>query len=895
MNKPEQTSKNDPPRWMLQLLRWFCPEHLLESVEGDLIEEYEDNLTSASSPSDLRKANWNFLLGIIRFFRPGIILRNKFSPTVMSTIMLSNYCKVAVRNISRSKMYSFINAFGLSIAIGLGTLIYLFIQDEKSFDQFHQKKEQILRLYNTSLDRDKLAKKDPHPYSSSAWLPAKLGEVLLEELPEVKNMTRWNHGWNATVHVDEKIFKKSVSFADSGFFNMFSFPIVHGGNANPLKNKTDVVLSAAVATQLFGDENPVGKMISVDVEGAQLYTISAVLEPSPANSSIQYEIIVPMENQPWFSHNREQWGSFSYPTFVEVAPETNLTQFQTKMDALMNQHMGKKISSWWENQKLPDGAVPLRFNFDKITEIHQNNAVSWDKVSDPKYSWILGGIGVLILFIAVINYINLSLTTSAKRRIEVGVRKTIGATRKQLISQFSAESLVLTMISMILGIALAIIVLPYFNDFTEKRIIISITNLPTVLLAVFAISLVTGLLAGSYPALFLSMFQPSKVLKGGFTKMKISFAKPLVVLQFAFSAFLVISSVIMYRQMKLLTTKDLGYNKDQLIVIQSGAGWNEKSEDAINQLRAALENEKNIIGVTGTNAAFNQGWSRYGYKVKGEDKSAFVYKVDPNYIPLLGIELVAGRNFDGRVTDSTAIIVNEALVRDMGWKDPLNEYLNWREDSTNQGAKVIGVVRDYHFQSLENSIEPMLLTMDPNEFLLAAMVKINPNDLPSTMEMLERKWKTLFPGRAFDYSFVDDDVAKQYSLYRRWTNIMGLSTIFAIVIACLGLFGLAGVNAVNKTREIGIRKVMGAGESTIFVLLNRQFILLATIAFCIAAPASYYVMTNWWLSSFEARITVGWQIFAVSILGGLALALLTVSYHGIKAARINPAQTLKCE
>ncbi|HMG93531.1 MAG TPA: FtsX-like permease family protein, partial [Chryseolinea sp.] len=505
----------------------------------------------------------------------------------------------------------------------------------------------------------------------------------------------------------------------------------------------------------------------------------------------------------------------------------------------------------------------------------------------------------LILLIACINYISLALTTSASRRTEVGIRKVAGAQKNQLVYQFGFESILLALISMIFGIGLVFLFLPSFNEFTGKGIQLTRSNLVSLLAFSAGVAVLVGIVAGSYPAFFLSGFRPAQVLKGRFTsKLHAGFTKPLVIAQFALSSFLIISSVIMDRQMSYITTKDLGYNNEQILVIPTHSGWRSLEPDnMVVRYRNALQKVHSVISLAGTTASFNRGFSRYGYRIDDEQRSAYVYGVDPFYLSTLGIDLVSGRNFDDQIpADSNAVIVNEALVRDMKWVDPLAEYLNWNEDSTTLGAKVIGVVKDYHFLSLEQNIEPMFLSMDRRGIgnLTEMLVKIAPGDIPGSVEALRKEWKEVSPNTPFDYYFMDEDVARQYDAYQRWMKIMGLSTAFAILISCLGLFGLAGINALNRTKEIGIRKVMGAELVNIFLLLNKQYVWLAVIAFVIAAPASWYVM-NQWLSDFKFAIAIGWELFALSMAGGLLIALLSVSYHAIRTALINPAQTLKYE
>lgn len=585
---------------------------------------------------------------------------------------------------------------------------------------------------------------------------------------------------------------------------------------------------------------------------------------------------------------------------MQLVPATDLKQLSVNLDSLVQKYIGSKLEEYKKQSAIPvpDGVKMLEYVYTNLNDIHLKNEIGWNKVSDPQYSWILGGIAILILLIACINYVSLALTTSASRRTEVGIRKVAGAQKNQLIYQFGFESILLAFISMIFGIGLVLLFLPSFNEFTGKGINLSLKDFIPLLTFSTGITLVVGMIAGSYPAFFLSGFRPAVVLKGRFTsRLHAGFTKPLVVLQFALSAFLIISSVIMYRQMQYITTKDLGFDKDQILVIPTQTGWNEEADKTVARYRARLLQESSVLSVAGTTSSFAKGYSRNGYEIDGEQKSAYIYGVDPFYLSTLGVEIVLGRNFDENIlADSNALVVNEALVRDMKWDDPLNEYLNWKEDSVGLGSKIIGVTKDYNFLSLEQNIEPLFLSMNKKDagHLTTMLVKVAPVDLQGSIEMLRKAWKEISPNMPFEYTFLDEDVARQYESYQRWMSIMGLSTGFAILISCLGLFGLAGVNAVNRTKEIGIRKVMGAELMNIFVLLNKQYVWLASIAFLLAAPASWYV-TQKWLADFEFSIEVGWELFAVSMAAGLIIALATVSYHAIKAALVNPAETLKYE
>ncbi|GIL22972.1 MAG: ABC transporter permease [Bacteroidota bacterium] len=887
--------KATPPTWVLQLLKKVCPPHLYESIEGDLLEQFEFDLAGVGETKARRRFTWNTL----RFLRLGILLRNRFTNNLINTMMVGNYFKVAARNIQKRKFYSFINAFGLSIGLAFCMLIALYIQDERKFDQFHANKNQIYRMEAKSYDT--WQQKQGDPYNKWAWLQSGLGPVLKDELPEVELATRFNDGNRAIFRYGEKVFTERLTYVDKDFFTMFSFQLLKGNADKIFTDKAEIVLTPAIAQKYFGEEDPIGKTIELDNNGVKSFTVTGIIEPAPAQSSLSYDMLLPQENRNNYQRNMENWGNYGTPTFVQLRADADLVVFKSNLEKIVEKYVGAVLEQARKVSPIPIPAdvKMLEYEFTLLPDIHLKKEISWEKVSDPQYSIILGGIALLIMLIACINYISLSLTTSASRRVEVGVRKVVGAQRNQLVYQFSFESLILAVISLVIGFALVILFLPSFNAFTNKSIELTLLNGVQLFSVGLALTLVTGLLAGSYPSLFLSRFKPAAVLKGGFTsRLQAGFTKPLVVLQFALSAFLIICSVMMYRQMQFITTKDLGYNKDQVLVIPTQAGWTEASDRVVEQFRTRAQQEPMIVSVTGTSSSFNQGYSRYGFKIKEEMKSAYVYAADPYYIPTLGITLLEGRNFDANIpADSNAVIVNESLVRDMKWTDPLNEYYNWREDSAGMGARVIGVVKDYHYLSLEQNFEPMFLSMDKRNvgYLTTLMVKVTAGDVTAGLDRVKAIWKELFPDKPFDYTFLDEDVAKQYSSYQRWMSIMGLATGFAILISCLGLFGLAGINAVNRTKEIGIRKVMGADMRTIFYLLNKQFVILAVIAFVLAAPLSWWFITKWYMKDFTFKVPVSWDLFALSMGVGLLLALATVSYHAIKVARVNPADTLKYE
>jgi putative ABC transport system permease protein len=807
--------------------------------------------------------------------------------------MVANYYKVAFRNIVKRKLYSFINSFGLSIGIAFCLLIYLFIVDEQGFDKFHSNKNDIYLIINRRFEFMAFKNGEKQPFAETADQTSKLGEVVREELSEVRHMTRYEATIHGLFSYQEKVFSETFTGVDSGFFKIFSFKLLAGDAANIFKNKTDLVITPKIAEKYFGQEDPIGKIVTIDLNGESSYIVAGVIEAPPSNSSLSFEILMPLENEPWFESS---WDRRSYPTFIQVHPGTNLNSLKGNINKLNHKYTGDATLEFREREKIPDEFQLDELFFTSLTDIHLNTKIKWEKSSDPKYSFILGGIAVLILIIACINYVSLVLTSSASRKTEVGIRKISGAIKGQLVIQFMVESIVLAIISLVIGMLLLILFLPAFNSFTNKGILLSSANWIHLLALGLLVACLIGLIAGSYPALYLSALKPAIILKGGVVvKLRTWLAKPLLVIQFALSAFLIMSSVVMYQQMKFITTKDLGYNQHQVVSIPIQQATDSSSSRFVENFRSSLANDPSIKSIAGSSIPFTNGTLTLGFNHDGEAKKLSAFIVDPHYMPTLEIQLMEGRNFNIlNPADIDAIIVNEALVKEMKWTDPLNEHLNWHFQH-GLGSEVIGVVNDHHYLSLEQSIEPMLLTMDKTfggyQYIL---VKLSPNDIPSSLKQLEKAYKSLAPDKPFEYSFLDEKVALQYQSYKRWMNIMGLTTGFAILISCLGLFGLSGTNVVNRTKEICIRKILGSRVRDIFFLLNKQFFWLSVVAFVLATFPAWYVM-NRWLDSFQFKIHVSWISFALSLGAGLLVVLVTVGYHSVKAIRINPAETLKYE
>jgi putative ABC transport system permease protein len=818
--------------------------------------------------------------------------------------MLKNYFKIAFRNLHKQKLYSLINIFGLAVGIACAIIIYLFIQDEYSFDSFHESAENIYRveqityqqLKETIEPRPFFDSRLPQGMHKSPWLPLSMGQALFEIIPEIENYTRGDIN-NFVVRAGEKTFDEEILLADSTFFTMFTFPLIAGSAEDVLGDPSLIVITPGIAQKYFGESNPVGESLFIKIQDEERqFTVSGVAETPPVNSSLPFTMVMRIENRAFYNQNLERWNSFNTPLFVELNAGSDPGEFTRKLNEFADERFADSYARGRERLGFPEDAVVAEFTITPLRDIHLDASTEWINASNPLYSYILGAIAVLILIIACINYVTLALARSSGRAKEVGIRKTSGAFRNQIAIQFWGETQLLTLFAMLGGIGLTELALPFFNELSGKSLAINPMENTGILGAILGVTILTGLIAGSYPAVILSRFNPVTALKGvNSFKFKPRLTKGLLIVQYSLSIFLIISSMVMFRQLDFVSSKELGYEEDQVVFVSTYTGWNENGTQLMERYRSELNGVRGVRSVSGMAPAFTTGSNRYGFRVNDEEKVSYIYFVDNQILNTLGFKLIAGRDFSAeRPSDVTgSIIVNEALVESMGWDDPIGEQLPWK--TRDEPSTVIGVVRDFHFQSMESEIAPMLFHMDPGHGGVAEIaIKIEEGMIAETLPQLEARWADVVPFTPFNYWFLDDAVARQYDEYRQWMRIMGISTLMAILIACLGLFGLAGITAVNKTREIGIRKVLGAGMGQIILLLNRDVMRLILISLLIAAPVSWYIMEQW-LNDFAYRITITGEIFVVSGFATILITLVTVSYYSLKAAYANPVDSLRSE
>lgn len=810
--------------------------------------------------------------------------------------MFKNYIKIAVRNLRKQKLYSLINILGLAVGLAFCVMVLLFINDELTYDNFHTNKDRIYRLFREPVVENS-------PIDRELYMPIPTGTAMKAEFPEVEEYVRLApFGTNVIRHEGELFDQDQVVFSDPQFFKVFSFPMITGNEQSALVDPYSVVITREVAGKYFGRTNVVGETLSIRLND-QFYdfTVTGVTEAPPSNSTIQYKVLLPhqilLNTFEMYGRVENRWDATRVITYMMLREGADVEQIRARLPAFMETHMGDIFTEMRESGRLKTEGPSIIYQYQPLTDIHLNPDVpgGFSAPSDPKFSYILGGIALAVLLIACINFMILAIARSAKRAKEVGMRKVAGAQRSQLMTQFWGEALLLCFIAFTFGIVLAESALPVFNELSGKELslaaLFSNLALPAVLIFMF---LVTGITAGSYPALILSGFKPIDSLKkkinvGGSN----SFTRSLIVIQFGLSVFLVIGTLVMSDQLDFMRNKNLGFQGEQVVVIPVNGLDGER---ALNLYRDAMQNETGVISLSGVNAAFDRGTWRRGFDYEGDLKQIAVFRVDPEFIETMQMQISTGRNFDpDRATDSVeSIIVNEAFLQEFGWtEEPIGRILpvDWGEL---QNPRVIGVVEDFHYRSLETRIEPAMLYTNSMDPILNLMVRIRPGNMPETIDRLRATWSSITNEVPFSYRFLDDGMDQLYRSEERWSRIVGYGSFFAIFIACMGLFGLAGITAVRRQKEIGIRKVLGATVTGIVTLLSKDFARLVLIAVVIAAPVAYYVMQQW-LQNFAYRIEIGLGVFLLAGLTALAIALATVGWHALIAAGRNPVESLRNE
>jgi putative ABC transport system permease protein len=798
--------------------------------------------------------------------------------------MLKNYFKIAFRNLQRNKIYSFINIAGLGLGLACAMLIILYIKDEVSYDRFQGNLNNIYRVVTTNMNPDgSVANKD----GNTGYFQ---GPRFTANVTGIKSFVRVQSG-QKDIKKGTEVQSQEVLMADSNFFSVFSFPLQSGNAKTCLLQPHSIVLSEDAAEKQFGTTDAIGKIVMLkDNDAFVPYAVTGVAKRCPQNSSIKFDVLLPIHVSAEDDNLSENWFNFFLNTFVVLDPNANVTSVETKMQRVYEEDSREALKIVTEkygpmNQKAhyllqPFAAMHLS------KELPPQNGLS--DASNPMYSYILSGIALFILLIACINFINLTVARSLKRAREIGIRKVVGGNRKQLIIQFLGESFVLSFIAFVMALAIVQLVLPVFNDLSNKALSLSYLFDGKLIAGYVILFFVTTLLAGFYPALVLSGYSPVQTLYSRFNLSgKNYLQKSLVVLQFALASFLIIATITIYTQFNYLTNENLGYDDSNLVMVNK---WS-LTHDEAKLVRDELMKNPDIVGVSSKNGG---NWFTVA-KVNGDSTVSFSYEtVDESYLPLLKIRVKEGRNFsaDYPSDSSHSVLVNESFVKTAGWKNPIGQQVDFWYN--NERYNVIGVVKDYHFQSLNEKIKPQLFTMKAGNEYGTAYIKIKPKTATGSLAHIQKTFKSLFPVSPYSYEFKDQENLKNYEAEAKWKQIMLFGAILTIFISCIGLFGLSVLSAEKRTKEIGIRKVLGASVSSVVAALSKDFLKLVMLAMCIAIPVAWLVAAKW-LEHYPYRINLSWWMFAAAGVLVTFIAIATVSFQAIKAAIANPVKSLRTE
>lgn len=795
--------------------------------------------------------------------------------------MFKNYLKISFRNLWRAKGYSAINLAGLATGMACFILILLWVQDELSYDKFHENTNRLFRVVR--LDRD-----DPSQgvcRTGAPWAPA-----LHSDFPEVENFVRFRgHGRTLMSSGDKGFYESEGLYADSTIFEVFTFPLLKGNPKTALTRPNAMVINERMAEKYFGTEDPVGQ--SLVFNNQDEFEITGLMQNIPANSHIKFDYLIP-----FFMYQRWdtiEWGVNNFYTYLLLA-EGTATQLEAKIPEFLERHAGERTAAASINKLQPITDIHLHSNL--LRELEANG--------DIANVYIFSAIAIFILLIACINFMNLATARSANRAKEVGIRKVVGSQRLQLIKQFLGESIFLSIIGILLAVGLVELLIPNFNELSGKQLSLDFGNNVFLLTGLLFMALIVGFISGAYPAFFLSSFKPIAAIKGdvGSGKSSSILRKGLVILQFAISITLIVGTAVVYRQLNYMSSKKLGFDREQVLVIRM-----DNSEIKAKQelFRNELLRNPAISGVSATSNLLGGGdWGMpFSYEGSGDENrfSARVLVVDPNFVETLGMQIVDGRNFSYEFTTdiSAAYILNESAVKQIGFDNPVGKYFGRPTEKNEQGewdyekGSVVGVIKDFHFRSFHEEIQPMVLFMIPEWFSYLS-VRIRPENISTTIDFVENKWHEFDPNRPFDYFFLDEIFDQMYRAEQRFGNTFVAFSVIAVVIACLGLFGLASFMAERRTKEIGIRKVLGASIINIVSQLSKDFTKWVIFANLIAWPVAFVVMTKW-LQNFAYQVGMSLDTFLLAGVLALLIALLTVSFHAIKAAISNPVDALRHE
>lgn len=887
-----------PPKRALKFLRWFCREDYIEEIEGDLIEIFEHQY--AQSPG---KAKRQFIWRVVKSFQPDFIKSFQRFNNSNTTAMLKNYIKVSWRNLRRQPFFTVLNTFGLAIGMAGGLLISLFIYDELSFDKMFADSE---RIYRVNIDN-----KIGGEVNKFAAVSGPLAEVMIRDYPHAELITRFRNSDSKLireVNADRNVKEDKVVGADTSFFKMFGLDLILGNKESALREANSLVLTRTAAEKHFGLNDALGREMLLDND--EVYLVTGVMEDLPKNSFLKdYGVFISISS--FDDHESPAWNNWNFPTFVKLKNDTNEAQFQTYLGTVKDRYLipwamqfvpGLTVESAKEQEK--ETGNYMIFDAIAFTDIHlysPNLSGEFNLNGNMQDVYILSFVGLFLVLLACVNFMNLSTARSLKRSKEVGIRKTLGSRRVSLVGQFLTEAMLVTFLSLVLAIVLASVAMPYFNALSGKEMVIPFQK-PVFWLILISASLTLGLLSGFYPAFFMSRFSPLKGLRGGGEK-TVGGAKTrslLVVIQFAVSVFLIASTLVVFQQLSFIQNKDLGFQKDQILVLNDVSAVGEQLQTLKQEVERMAQVERVSLSSYLPTPSDRGGVTYFPEGKVFQAESAIIidqWDVDFDYVSTLNLNIISGRDFSEEfITDSTSVILNEAAVSMLG-KTPeevigLRITDDFRNEESMSFYTVIGVVENFHFETLRNSIDALSLVIGKASNRM--MIKLKASGFSQTIGQVEDLWEEMAPGQPFDYYFMDDSFNDTYKAEQRLGRIFITFATLSIFIACLGLFGLAAFNAEKRAKEIGIRKVLGASVTQISYKLSSDFLKLVFIGIVVSLPLAWYAM-NQWLQNFSYRIEIGWWVFALSGTLAVVISILTVSQQSMKAALANPVKSLRSE
>ena len=804
--------------------------------------------------------------------------------------MFKNYLKIGWRNLMKDKTFSLLNIVGLSVAFGVAILLTMAAFFELSYDDFHENGKDIYLTYSVQQTQkgSEAVTAQPAPFAPS----------LQAEVPGVAKITRFLQQDAMTLYHDKEINLDGV-WVDRDFFDMFTFPVLKGDRSNPLKDKSSVVIAERTANKLFGSDEAIGKTISILIEGKEIpFTIASVVGDKDSQNTLDFEIAIPFESHEGYAQNKEEWDSQYHDVYVQLQNGISPQQFEQNTRSFVDLHYKETI----ENLKR-DGAVADsdgRFRQLKLVPLKDVHFTSFrEGYANVRRSvpYLILGVAFLILFIACVNFINMSIAKSSQRLREIGMRKTLGAQKQQLFVQFWSESLIIFLASFMVGALLSVLLLDDFKTIFRTGISFDMLTSPMVILLFLAAVFLITFLVGGYPALLLSRLGTIQSLKGKLENSGSNRIRNfLMVVQFGIAILLISGTLILWGQVEYMRNKDLGFDKAQVLSFPIDGKKN--SYEAVVLLRNELAGNPDILGVTASDNNLGRGKdgsqfsSVWGFDYKGRGVRTNALTVDYDYIETLGLELVQGRSFDrDYATDTQSVVINESMAKELGEEDPLTAFLPMGDSLE---YSIIGVVKDYNFQDLARPIEPLTLILDRDSGLYYAYVKVVPVNMAKSFNAVEVAWKRIEPNAEFLGSFLDENIDRTFQREKIMAAMITSGSVIAIALSCIGLFAMSLLIVAQRTKEIGVRKVLGASVSSITLLLTKDFIILVLIAFLIASPIAWW-FSKQWLENYANRIDLGLWFFLVAGLLAIAIAMLTVGSRTLKAAMLNPAKSLRTE